>query len=290
MLRAGRIGAVIPLLLTVLCSRAGAAWADDNLPTGTTTCTVASCKVAAVSTTVQGARPVHVSAAMPKGGDSAPVCTVEPSGALITVGNGAKGYLDRLVCGSGQTPTAADPSIPLFVVQGEAPQVAADPVVVAHQAYTELSPPRPVVVLNPASFRVVGVPTWLWLDPAEWSPQKATASVPGVTVTATATPVSVSWDLGESGQLVLCHGPGTAFTSRSNPDAASPDCGYVYRRPSSGQPDGRFTVRATIHWQVVWRARGTSQQGVFPDLVTTSALPVVVKEVQTLVVRGSNGG
>ncbi len=143
--------------------------------------------------------------------------------------------------------------------------------------------------MSPSSFQVVGVPTWLWLDRTQWVPQTATVSVPGVVVTATATPVQVTWDPGDGNRLVACNGPGTPFTDRSDPDTASPDCGYIYRRPSKSQPDGQFTVQATIHWRVDRRAQGTGQQGVFPELVTTSTRQVEAREVQTLVVHGSSG-
>jgi hypothetical protein len=38
------------------------------------------------------------------------------------------------------------------------------------------------------------LPTWLWLA-GGWAPTSATATVPGFSVTATATPTSVTWSM-----------------------------------------------------------------------------------------------
>jgi hypothetical protein len=209
-----------------------------------------------------------------------------PTTGLVTADDGTKGYLYMVDCGRGVDQGMANPPLrPLFAPAGTAgpSAVAVDPQVVAQQAYAQLSLRKPVLALSPSSFQVVGVPTWLWVDGGGWVPQSATVSVPGVTVTATATPVSVSWDLGEGGQTVLCRGPGTPFTSRSDPAASSPDCGYLYRRPSAGRPGGTFTVRATMHWQVAWQAKGAPGQGAFPDLTSQSSVQVQVSEVQALV-------
>jgi hypothetical protein len=127
----------------------------------------------------------------------------------------------------------------------------------------------------------VRVPTWLWLVAAAWSPQSVTVRVPGAAVTATATPVSVTWDPGDSSTPVVCTGSGTPWHRGLDPGAPSPDCGHVYLRPSDGAPGGTFTLTATEHWRVTWQ--GAGQAGVFPDLTSTTALAVRVEEVQATV-------
>ena len=77
----------------------------------------------------------------------------------------------------------------------------------------------------------------------------------GGSVTATATPVSVTWRPGD-GSTVTCHGAGTPYTSADDPAAPSPDCGHTYTRSSAGQPGGAFTATATITWDVAWQGAG----------------------------------
>ena len=72
--------------------------------------------------------------------------------------------------------------------------------------------PAPEIRLNPPAGeeQVVNVPTWMWLDRSAWQPVSATASAGAVTVTATASPRSVRWDMG-NGDVVVCDGPGTPY-------------------------------------------------------------------------------
>ncbi|MGH9268455.1 MAG: hypothetical protein ACRD0D_09790 [Acidimicrobiales bacterium] len=120
----------------------------------------------------------------------------------------------------------------------------ADPSALAQRAlsYTPLTAPG--IGLNPAGEQVVNVATWLWVDPALWSTQTATASVAGLSVTTTATPQRVIWDLG-NGDSIVCGGPGTPYDSSKPESAQHTDCSYMYRRSSAGRPDGRFVVTAT---------------------------------------------
>ena len=132
----------------------------------------------------------------------------------------------------------------------------------------ELTLPGPGIEANPSPGveQLVGVPTWLWLE-GGWQPVAATAAVPGESVTATATPTSVAWSMGD-GSAVDCAGPGTPYAAGDNPAAASPTCGHTYETPSVGQPDGAFEVTATITWSITWAGGG--QAGTEPALTTTS--------------------
>ena len=92
----------------------------------------------------------------------------------------------------------------------------------AQQAARSLVLPPPAIRLNPSppAAQLIHVPTWLWLDPSSWGSRTATASVPGMSVTATAVPVSVRWSTGDGGG-VTCQGAGTPWTG-GDPMAASP--------------------------------------------------------------------
>jgi hypothetical protein len=179
-----------------------------------------------------------------------------------------------LDCGPGE--------IDWFVQDVEENAPLPDPAEVAVAARDRLTLPEVQLSVSPVGDQLVNLPTWLWLE-GEWAPVEATASVPGVTVTARAVPVSVTWDMGD-GVEVVCRGPGTPYPAEADPAASSPDCGHVYRVSSAGRTGGTFPVTATVSWTVTWAGAGDS--GTFPGLTTTGALAVRVIESQALVTRG----
>ena len=253
--------------------------ADNKSPgQATATCSSSSCLLdASAPSSTAGIAPVAR-----HGGGSAPACQYVPDGGLTTADDGTKGYWYRLACGAGfDQGMLGGPALPLWAPAGQ-PVPAIPPQVVAQQAESHLVLPVPAVAMSPAAFQVVRVPTWLWVAGAAWRPVTATAQVPGTAVTATATPVSVVWDLGD-GAAVTCRGAGTPYRPGvGDPAAVSPDCGHTYLVSSADQPDGVFTVTARVHWTVDWTGGG--QQGVFPDLVSTTSRAVRVQEVQDLTV------
>jgi hypothetical protein len=157
---------------------------------------------------------------------------------------------------------------------------APSPAQLAQTALNQLRLPTPTIAANPSldNEQLVTLPTWLWLA-GGWSQVSATAQVPGVSVTAVATPTSVSWSMGD-GTGVTCTGPGTPFPVGSDPQSVSPTCGYTYRVSSAGQPNQAFPVTATVHWTVTWS--GAGQAGVFPDMTTVGAAAIRVAESQAI--------
>src|SRR5256885_1822238 len=153
----------------------------------------------------------------------------------------------------------------------------------AAAAVKALRLPTPVIRWNPPSSTnvLVNVPVWLWLDPASWGARSATASVPALSVTATATPASLVFSTGD-GATVACAGPGTPWSPAVDPRAASPTCGHTYSAPSTG---GTFTLSATVTWHVAWAGGG--QTGVVPDLHTTAQVALAVGESQTVTGAGA---
>jgi hypothetical protein len=144
-----------------------------------------------------------------------------------------------------------------------------------------------VIRSSPAqnALQLTNLPTWLWINPAEWVPESKTATVPGESVTATATPVSVTWHPGD-GSTVTCQGAGTPYTSADNPAAASPDCGHTYTSSSAGQPGGAFQATATITWDVTWQGAGGAG-GALAPLFTTAVAAFRVAESQALNTSGT---
>jgi hypothetical protein len=160
-----------------------------------------------------------------------------------------------------------------------------DPQVLAAQALSKITLPAPVIESSPGGGapQTVQLPTWTWLPTNQWAPLSATASVPGESVTATATPLSVTWSWGD-GSSTVCTGPGTPYINGvSDPAAASPDCGHTYQHTSASAPNQQFPVTATLAWTVAWTGGGTS--GTFPNLTTTATTHWTVRQIQSLIVN-----
>jgi hypothetical protein len=207
------------------------------------------------------------------GGPAAkPACTV----------GGVAGTWIAYVGRYGYTRACVTPGIiPGGAAPAAARAAAPAPAVLAQAAESRLGLGSPVIQASPAVGldQLAHVPTWLWLA-GPWAPVRATAAVPGEQVTATATPQRVTWHMGD-GSMVTCRGPGTPYQPSGNPAAPSPTCGHTYARSSAAAPGGKFTVTATITWDVTWAGGGGG--GAFPGLVTTSAVRVPVAQSQAIV-------
>jgi hypothetical protein len=157
----------------------------------------------------------------------------------------------------------------------------------AQLAVKYLRLPDPVIRSSPApgALQLTRLPVWLWVAANVWQPQSKTAQVPGEAVTATATPVSAAWAMG-NGTTVICKGSGTAYAAGDNPSAVSPTCGYTYRASSAGQPDGAYKVTVTITWDITWAGAGGAG-GVLAPIQTVAAAQFRVAESQAL---NTNGG
>lgn len=151
------------------------------------------------------------------------------------------------------------------------------PAELAAQARNQLRLPSPKIEANPTGDQLVSLPTWLWLEPTSWGDVSATASVPGVSVTAVARPTSVTWSMGD-GNVLTCSGPGSPFPVGGDPKSASPDCGYTYRSSSAGQRADAYPVTATVSWTVTWS--GAGQSGTFPNMTTSASAAFRVAESQ----------
>ncbi|GAB3474226.1 hypothetical protein FB471_4883 [Amycolatopsis cihanbeyliensis] len=167
---------------------------------------------------------------------------------------------------------------PVWIADGQpSPAPLPSPAELAAQARNQLRLPTPKIKANPAGDQLVNLPTWLWLDRSSWGDVSATASVPGVSVTAVAKPTSMTWSMGDGGS-VTCTGPGSPFPAGGDPKSASPDCGYTYRTSSAGQRGEAFPVTATVAWTVTWS--GAGQGGTFPNMTTTGSAAFRVAESQ----------
>jgi len=212
-----------------------------------------------------------------------------------TVGQGAGGLILRGVCsdgtaaaatfdqfGNGQVANQPFPTPPPGQPQPPAGP-AVTPEMLAQRAYQFLPLPAPIIRTNPPPTReqLVNLPTLLWVDQATWGARTATASVPGLAVTLTAVPVTVTWRMGDGG-VVVCHGPGAPFDPSAGRQGQPGACSYTYWRASAGAPAGRFTVTATTTWRITWTATGAAGAGTLPPLSRSSQTALRVAEVQAI--------
>lgn len=231
---------------------------------------------------VEVATPGGGSAAPAGGASSASRCWTQPMAEpgpqyADTLNGGrpsADGYWSMQFCDGrsvGYVWTAgADPAVPAI----ELARQAANEVVVPN-CHVRVAPPPDKLVVR--------FPTWLWLEGCTWAPSSATASVPLLSATVTATPTEVVWDMGD-GTRIACEGPGVPWRTDAPPEAQSTYCSYSYRRSSSGEPQRAYTLTATVRWALSWSATN-GEGGVLSPVLPSSTAAVRVGEVQTIVER-----
>ncbi|WP_244242321.1 hypothetical protein [Nocardioides seonyuensis] len=160
------------------------------------------------------------------------------------------------------------------------------PRVVAEQAIASMDLKAVRIGIAPKadedSIGIVGMPVWMWAkepDAETVGPVTATASAGGITVTATASLLKVTWSMGD-GTEVVCSTPGTRYRPEFGMQA-SPDCGHTYQQSSAGQEGDKFTVTATSSWVVTWS--GAGQTGTIRLNGLTRMARIAVGEAQVLV-------
>ncbi|WP_460774110.1 hypothetical protein [Nocardiopsis nanhaiensis] len=98
---------------------------------------------------------------------------------------------------------------------GDADEGGVDLTTLAHNARASFQLPSPDISMSPGPDTpvLVQVPVRLWIDADQWQEQQATATVPGGSVTGTATPTTARWSMGDSA-TITCQRPGTAYDPR----------------------------------------------------------------------------
>ncbi|MFG2511788.1 hypothetical protein [Streptomyces sp. NPDC048584] len=178
-----------------------------------------------------------------------------------------------------------------WVDTGDAPPAdvenAITPEILAELAYAQIRVPGTEVTLAPAEETKVNLPTWAWLDGAEFKPVSVTASVPvlGIDATATAEPVSLEIKAGTpdaetypaSGVCEINDGRIGEKYEKGKADR-TPPCGVKYLR-SSGE--GTFPLQATVTWEIHWTGSGGAG-GDLPDGQFGATQDVTVQEIQAI--------
>ncbi|MFG2649394.1 hypothetical protein [Streptomyces sp. NPDC048436] len=195
--------------------------------------------------------------------------------------------------GRESAPGAFDCDKPYFWVdKGDPPPAdtpeAVTPEVLAQLAYAEIRVPDTEVTLAPAETTKVNLPTWAWLDKAEFKPVSVTASVPvlDIQATATAVPDSLKIDPGTkdaetypaSGVCPIENGKIGEPYAKGKADQ-DPPCGVKYLR-SSG--DGSYPLKATVTWKIHWTGTGMNGQKRLPDGEFGADQDVIVQEIQSI--------
>ncbi|MFK0104710.1 hypothetical protein [Streptomyces sp. NPDC091217] len=189
-------------------------------------------------------------------------------------------------------PGALDCTKPFFWVDtGDKPPAdipqAVTPEILSQLAYNEIRVPGTKVTLAPAEKTKVNLPTWAWLDGAEFKPVSVTASVPvlGISATTTATPYSLEIDPGTSDAVTYPSSGVCEFKNGNIGEAyakgkadETPPCGVKYLR-SSGT--GSYPLKATITWKISWTGTGGSG-GPLDDGTFGATQDVIVQEIQSV--------
>ena len=189
-------------------------------------------------------------------------------GNLVGVADGTGTWFDK-VCGNDGGNLLG--STELVFVRQPSPEALRD------QARKQLRIPSLNPRTSPSSTTYVNADTWLWIDGADWQPASATASVPGVSVTVTATPMRVVWDMGDGTKAIVCNGPGKPYAPGEDPP-----CAHVYTRSSAEQPGEAYSVTVTVTWAVSWSVSGAPGGGALdaPE-IAGPPVPIRVAEIQT---------
>ncbi|MEU8227933.1 hypothetical protein, partial [Kribbella sp. NPDC048915] len=139
---------------------------------------------------------------------------------------------------------------------GEPDTIVVDPMTLVYRAVAAMQLEAPLIETAPAAGQIglVNMPVWMWVNKTEntWGPIERTASVPGLSVTASARVTAVDWAVGD-GKVVRCKGPGTPYTEAMG-TKASPTCGHRYVKTSAKLPGCKYPVTATARWSITWRS------------------------------------
>lgn len=113
----------------------------------------------------------------------------------------------------------------------------------------------------PTGAGLVGLPVWLGVDRSAstaWGPVHDSDCIGAVCVDIEALVVEVEWEMGD-GRGFRCDRDQHVVWRRGD-DFRAPggNCHHYYQRASRDQPDGRYQITATSHWEVRWSNTTTS--------------------------------
>jgi hypothetical protein len=169
-----------------------------------------------------------------------------------------------------------------------------DPKVLADSARNHLGLQPVPFQMAPAAndWQYVGSETWFWVDRDYWVPKTAVATAGPVTVTVTATPSKLRFEI-ETGarpdtseprmDTLTCPDGGVAFDTSRGDAEQSTNCGYVWRHSSAATTDERLGVTSRIGYHVTWSVTGAAGGGDFGTLWSApQSVRLFVGEIQSV--------
>ncbi len=171
-----------------------------------------------------------------------------------------------------------------FVPNGE---TVIDPGAVAQQllkrAPFELADAQ--IAPSPSYHTYINYLNWLWVAESQWHDVSLSLTLSGATVTLTAKPRYVRWDMG-NGQSTSCVGPGREWVKGMSEDAPT-NCSFTYSTMQDPEGD-TWKVSARINYTVGWTCTGNCGGQTSGDLGDVTALAgeptsITVLQRQTVV-------
>jgi hypothetical protein len=178
----------------------------------------------------------------------------------------------RLIC------FVNDSIVRITMITYDPAKYVVDPATLAQYAEQLLPLLYPVHATAPpsTSTQLVGLRTWLWIDPQDFRPVSASVSAANLDVTATARPIRVVWDMGDGSPAVDCGGPGTPYDPSAADAAQHTDCAHVFSH------SGTYTAEVSIEWVVEWSA-SNGDAGVLGPVRRGVTLPLTVESRQAVI-------
>ena len=142
--------------------------------------------------------------------------------------------------------------------------------------------PDPEPTLSPHADvnHLVGLPTWVWLDPTP-QPITATATLPGLSATATATPTNITFTPGDRTEPITCPINTPAYTPQADHRHG---CTHTYQWISDHSPTGRWHITIDLEWDITW-TNTLGDSGTTTPITTTYTQPLDVIELQPRIIN-----
>lgn len=115
----------------------------------------------------------------------------------------------------------------------------------------------------PTYHTYISYKNWLWIESSQWHSVSQSRSLRGATVTLTASPSYVEWDMGNE-DTVSCVGAGRAW-AKGMPENAPTNCSYAYEEMENPEGD-TWTVSARISYTLSWTCEGNCGGATSGDL------------------------
>lgn len=142
-------------------------------------------------------------------------------------------------------------------------------------------------VSPPPSFHtLVGFENWLWIPAEQWRALSRSVTAGSTTVTVTAQPIRVEWDMG-NGDVELCADPGRPWVPGMSANSKTA-CSYTYTDMEDPYADV-WPVSAVIVYDVDWECVGAclAPSGTLGEVPAATGEPtrVEVRQRQVVVVQ-----